>query len=220
MRLSLWQQFSSNHSDSFRVVGAFDSPESATQAAETIRALVARSQQWYSQEEYERRDPENLILLPELKASSVNTWEHFLFIYDHHTEDYEPTAYKPLVKQLGGQVAIQFQPLDVNDSYVQVKIICQAPDETTGQHLYKVIDNYFEKSDHYTSPWGKGYGVWARGMIQHEHRQLTLNVEFSNIGQALPKMIAYLRNQGCSEITYQIAERWYWEGKPWEEDDV
>jgi hypothetical protein len=32
MKITLWQQFSSNHSASFTVVGMFDTPDSAEQA--------------------------------------------------------------------------------------------------------------------------------------------------------------------------------------------
>lgn len=41
MKISIWQQFSSNHSASFTVVGEFESPERAKEVADELRAIVA-----------------------------------------------------------------------------------------------------------------------------------------------------------------------------------
>jgi hypothetical protein len=46
MRLSLWQQFSSNHSASFRVVGEFKTREDALHAAEQFKEVFARIVNW------------------------------------------------------------------------------------------------------------------------------------------------------------------------------
>jgi hypothetical protein len=40
MRVSIWQQFSSNHSGGFEVVGEFASPAAAQEAAETLRYML------------------------------------------------------------------------------------------------------------------------------------------------------------------------------------
>jgi len=39
MRLSIWQQFSSNHSANFEIVGTFKTEELAHQAAEELREI-------------------------------------------------------------------------------------------------------------------------------------------------------------------------------------
>jgi hypothetical protein len=41
VRLSIWQQFSSNHSVSFTVVGTFETPEAAQKAATELRQVLA-----------------------------------------------------------------------------------------------------------------------------------------------------------------------------------
>src|SRR5579859_7611075 len=46
MRISIWQQFSSNHSASYTVVGEFQSVEAAQSAAETIRQIVKEAGDW------------------------------------------------------------------------------------------------------------------------------------------------------------------------------
>jgi hypothetical protein len=49
MRLSLWQQFSSNHSASFSIVGTFESPEKAEQAAAELREILRKVAGYWSQ---------------------------------------------------------------------------------------------------------------------------------------------------------------------------
>lgn len=47
MRLSLWRQFSSNHSSNFTIVGEFQSPELAQQAASQLRQAAKAISDWY-----------------------------------------------------------------------------------------------------------------------------------------------------------------------------
>lgn len=49
MKLFLWQQFSSNHSSHFTVVGMFITPEQAEQAATTIRHILGTIAAWSSE---------------------------------------------------------------------------------------------------------------------------------------------------------------------------
>jgi hypothetical protein len=49
MRISLWQQFSSNHSAHFTVVGTFESPEKANEAAIELRSILARIEKWWGE---------------------------------------------------------------------------------------------------------------------------------------------------------------------------
>jgi len=58
MRISIWQQFSSNHSGGFTVVGTFKSSAEANAAASEIRRLLQGLADWYS-------DPANLKALEE-----------------------------------------------------------------------------------------------------------------------------------------------------------
>jgi hypothetical protein len=49
MRISLWQQFSSNHSARFTVVGTFDSPAKANEAAAELQRILARIETWWGE---------------------------------------------------------------------------------------------------------------------------------------------------------------------------
>jgi hypothetical protein len=46
MKITLWQQFSSNHSADYTIVGVFATEEVAKHASETIRKMVVEVQQW------------------------------------------------------------------------------------------------------------------------------------------------------------------------------
>ncbi len=47
MKISIWRQFSSNNSSSYVIVGAFETPEKAHEAAEKFKALLRRIWEWY-----------------------------------------------------------------------------------------------------------------------------------------------------------------------------
>ena len=51
MRLSVWQQFSSNHSAHFTVVGQFETTEMAAQVAQELREMLDEIAAWWSQYE-------------------------------------------------------------------------------------------------------------------------------------------------------------------------
>lgn len=51
MRLTLWQQFSSNHSGSYRIVGSFDSPAKAEKVAQTVRHILDQIVVWRNNHE-------------------------------------------------------------------------------------------------------------------------------------------------------------------------
>lgn len=49
MRISLWQQFSSNHSADFELVGTFETAEKAEDAANELRYMLTTIRDWYGQ---------------------------------------------------------------------------------------------------------------------------------------------------------------------------
>lgn len=51
MRVSIWRQWASNHSSYFTVVGVFDSPAAAQNAAAVIRKLFEDIEEWFNQPE-------------------------------------------------------------------------------------------------------------------------------------------------------------------------
>jgi hypothetical protein len=51
MKISVWQQWASNHSASFTVVGKFKSAEVAAKAADTLRSILLTIAEWYKRPE-------------------------------------------------------------------------------------------------------------------------------------------------------------------------
>src|SRR5579864_8296453 len=49
MGISIWRQFSSNHSANFTVVGQFETPERAHEVAEEMRAMLRAIGEWWEQ---------------------------------------------------------------------------------------------------------------------------------------------------------------------------
>jgi hypothetical protein len=56
MKLSIWQQFSSNHSATFTVMGKFETPEQAREVAETIREILVKVARWREQFQTDEED--------------------------------------------------------------------------------------------------------------------------------------------------------------------
>ena len=53
MRISIWQQFSSNHSSSFTIIGTFENSEAAQRAAIEFRAILEKIVGWYQEPSHE-----------------------------------------------------------------------------------------------------------------------------------------------------------------------
>src|SRR5688572_24363862 len=72
MHIFMWQQFASNHSSAFTVIGTFESPEWAEEVAREFRTILQRIVDWYQEPANEGiarevlGDPEHPPVPPEL----------------------------------------------------------------------------------------------------------------------------------------------------------
>jgi hypothetical protein len=132
MKLTLWQQFSSNHSSHFTIIGAFPSEDEAQQAADRLLQLLQDIDDWFEQPEnaaakaqrelfYENApvsEPEKHISeqynIPWYSNSldwtysrrGISVAGRFMFIYPGDTwQGAKPLA--DLLAKFGGQTAIQ-----------------------------------------------------------------------------------------------------------------
>ncbi|MEO8609303.1 MAG: hypothetical protein ABI690_15535 [Chloroflexota bacterium] len=136
MRLSLWQQFSSNHSASFTVVGTFESAEKANEAAAELRRILARIEKWWDalppekRIEWHDKDETSELTPPERELNqryqvkwpfsinwyqwawnrsqdSVTTFDQFVFVENPHYHIWHgPQPFDELMAQFGGIVAV------------------------------------------------------------------------------------------------------------------
>jgi hypothetical protein len=54
MRVSIWNQFSSNHSGSMTIVGNFETIEKAMEAEGTLRQIIEEVNDWFDRPENDR----------------------------------------------------------------------------------------------------------------------------------------------------------------------
>jgi hypothetical protein len=174
MRLSVWQQFSSNHSARFTVVGQFETAEAARKAAEELNQILTTITNWYE-------DPANADALAELEGGdelpvsppeiqlsqqyNVEWSEHGLdWIWGDQEERVVTVAdrlvfvtsgdtwlgAKPmdsLVQRLGGTAMVDghFTPGEGGDyAKVTVDLTCLALDADTAEAITSAVNSYFE----------------------------------------------------------------------------
>ncbi|MBZ0318507.1 MAG: hypothetical protein K8L91_18990 [Anaerolineae bacterium] len=154
MRISIWQQFASNHSNSFTVVGEFESVEDAQNAADKLRASLQPILDWYdTNPEIEfNADP----IPPELaigKSYGVE-WElrhdwlpgrtvgevvsvldnRIIIISEETWSPHEPLD--QILVKLGATVRLEGA---FSDTLLLVDIVCECPNEATATNLRQTL---------------------------------------------------------------------------------
>jgi hypothetical protein len=99
MRVSVWQQFTANHSASFIIVGTFHSAEDAQQSAEFLRGIIRRIALYWQQLPANERDkdfpettPVEQALISELSLEPSRDWEGHPLAIDWIPPDLEAAA--------------------------------------------------------------------------------------------------------------------------------
>ena len=64
MHVSIWQQFNSNHSGGFDIVGIFDSADSAEKASQQLRMMLKKIAEVRSQIDFDEEDHDNIGIPP------------------------------------------------------------------------------------------------------------------------------------------------------------
>lgn len=168
MQIFIWSAFSSNHSSRFTVVGVFQSPEQAQQAAGVFTSLRQSVVDWYQQpdnfaarEELAISEPEptppELALAKQLGIywGPLSLDWLWVGIDDHEPvkvldnvvfldgSDSESGAYpaNEVIQRLGGQALVAGDKDDegIETTTVELKLSCSAPDEATAQAIEIVI---------------------------------------------------------------------------------
>jgi hypothetical protein len=149
MRLTLWQQFSSNHSTSYTLVGVFPTPEKAQQAAETWRQIIARVKTWIKNNPDKLPDDDRIPLEIEQELGKEYNmvwdvaadswfdldvkliWGRFVMVYPNWQAEYGPQPLDQLMQRLGGKPIITGSNWDNPYGEIIVTINCDAPDDAT-----------------------------------------------------------------------------------------
>lgn len=169
MKISIWRQFSSNHSSRFTVVGEFQTTEAATQAVAELKALAEAISKWYEDnpDDLEERMSGELVdpTPPEIEFGqryqidwneySVDWWTDQLpvtqyerLVFVNGTEsDVGAKPFDQLLQKIGGTPAVDGVLVDNGDEAyfnVVVNVSCQAPNPETTEGIVAATSIYFE----------------------------------------------------------------------------
>jgi hypothetical protein len=228
MKLMLWQQFSSNHSGSFAIVGLFDTTEQAEQATAAARDILRRiSEYWETLEGDEReailqkvmnggRTPVEDRLYRELgvKWDGGSDWIPYFT-----TEEVVEAAsinqinvsvgclldtwnggevFQRLFEKLGGLV-ISYGYSDLDYGMLEViDVMCRAPD---GKMLNKLLSDVTVLDPTSGAVVIAGRFETIRRSITTDDLTITYTFEdFGHLFRGFPRFTDYLKEHGCTDI--------------------
>jgi hypothetical protein len=241
MKMSIWQQYSSNHSGSVTIVGTFESPDAARAAAATLDGILTDLIAWHERPENKRNPlpvdappppPEadlirryklqvdrNFGFTEDVRASiRVQAVDRVVLLNIGETWNEPPPPLVQLVERLGGQeVSREFEIDGTYITTVDVHLTCVAPDESAAGAIYSPIHAYFQDPAGYAGeyyPWEGDDVTDARGSVQRDGARLIFDLRFYQLRAGLPAFVAFLTAKGCSQITYTLTEA-YAQGTYW-----
>lgn len=167
MRISIWQQFSSNHSARFTIVGHFENTQQANKAADELRHILKSivdwnethpelAEMWNSGDLPEPTEPEVQFskqygvnwgesAIPWFWQAKVITLDNIVFVDSDGQADDGAQPFHSLVAKLGARVFIEGQ-IEWDDAWrqVSVELSCSAPNEAVAQAIEREVKPYFE----------------------------------------------------------------------------
>jgi hypothetical protein len=209
MRVSIWQQFASDNSNSFVVVGHFETVAAAQHVAFELDRLLRAIATWHEQHpdgwQGEPSPPEVeaaqhygvaweaghdwLDRGPDMVSSLLTTWDTCVFL--NTPWHFGTTGYRPfdeIIAKLGGTPVVGCA---YESSEIEVNLTCTAPDHQTAQHLYTILDPYFKDSYLVAIPW-----IAYVGGQKHPHSENLQRLETATLeNQRLTKAIWALEIQ-------------------------
>ena len=153
MKISIWQQFASNHSNDFTVVGTFQTVSDAEQAATTLRKIFelileqrkniydaepVPAEVWYAKQYDIAWDQHlNWIFQPDLQVAQL---ENRVIVSSYTTQTGMGAAViEELLPKLGASVQ---KDEEIGNVSLVVRVTAQAPDSATAQRLKQVTNDY------------------------------------------------------------------------------
>lgn len=170
MKVSLWQQFSSNHSATFSIVGRFDSAAKADDAANELRHILSVINDWCdahpeltkpwkgvgSRDMPPPTEPElqfsqqygvewSKTSIDWIRRAQISTFNELVFLDPRQSETYVSAyPFNAIMAKLGGDVGVHgdvmWRPSVRQRLHFEVS--AQAPDEATAEKLLGVIEPF------------------------------------------------------------------------------
>lgn len=183
MRISIWQQWSSNHSALYAIVGEFASTEAAEAAATTLHGIADAIRLWFKQPRGARAEAPAFPAGPEgtWAERAAADWTDYLGstvrLFGYHPPDIvrwdrlvivsmlegqsfthapEPADHR-VFSDLGGRAAVDGEGEGGTDSVAAVHLTCHAVDEGTAETLEQEIRAVLDRE---TFPWSDDNQPW------------------------------------------------------------
>jgi hypothetical protein len=164
MHISIWQQFGSNHSNGFTIVGEFETVEEARQTANRFLTMLEEIR---SEQETWTYPFTNLPKEVEKKYSALYdvNWPEILdwLLSEGNIHDYviayenrvivdslgEAKDYKPIDVLMAQWAKRMLLETEMGLNAIVVEITCQIPDPQQGQILFDTLNAYFKEANLY-----------------------------------------------------------------------
>jgi hypothetical protein len=171
MRITIWEQFSSNHSASFTIVGRFESDSAAQDAARELRDIMSAIEDWHAQPEnatisqgaidpspVEKQAAERYgVQWSDYSIDWISSPEDTVVVLDNHVVINSmketwlgPKPFDEIMEKLGGVTMVGGES---GEGSIHADIAFKAPDEATATALYEALRAYFVNPIQLRSPW-------------------------------------------------------------------
>jgi hypothetical protein len=234
MRISIWNQFASNHSGSFMVVGSFKTAQSAAEAEKNLRQIVADIYQWFDRPEnaqfsnlllgapptaieaqvfgkYKVPLRETLLINSEdvRHSLSFGTVSNLAYMYIAETwgiEEKHPL--KDLILRLGADQAAIHHSIEGEVIWqVQYQVTCTLPDEGDCVEEIKTYLDEWTVNEYGIEPDEEDYDQYAVVYdITTDKAKMTLTVRFPGVNTHFESVYDILASCGCTDIRWQVKE--------------
>lgn len=156
MRISIWQQFSSNHSSNFTVVGIFPTVDQAAEKAKLLHQMIADIQDEQHQLELQRKLPDNykpvqieMALSEEYGVEwrfsldwawqvdyAVRQIDNYVIVQNVLAETWNgPHPFDQLLERFGAQTLVREE---MEGSHIEVDVSATAPNQ-------QIVDTIFDE---------------------------------------------------------------------------
>jgi hypothetical protein len=230
MKLSIWRQFSSNHSGSFAVVGRFANEDQAKAAADKLADIIHRIDQWHenpdNQAWYEEEAPSGALTAVE---EAIRT-EFALNEWDHQAADWygeqghdpvrrvgrdvffsvgetwsSPQPIHNLIEKLGGT------PYDQHEfggpiTNIFVTLTCAFASLEIAEQTDALLRPWFDDLHGYP-PWAADDSLYGMGFGQVSREGVSLKINLDDRIETLPDLLAWLRSRGAHDLDYSLEMR-------------
>ncbi|MBZ0320993.1 MAG: hypothetical protein K8L91_31550 [Anaerolineae bacterium] len=233
MKISIWQQFSSNHSADFTLVGTFESPEKAEHAGQELRKIIEMIGHWWEEQgEFEDcvsqvaqmakkkqlTPPEQAIAsqynidwgrepidwtLTAEAAKGVEVYRNLVFI-NPYTETWSSTQpFENLLNLWGGLIACE---MEYSEHRLTFTVQFAARDEAHAEKMAQQLAVMWQEFESDSEQFGYPFGSYQRDGLTFSIAGFPVFWFMSELFQRFQDFIGWLEDQQCTIINYAIEE--------------